>query len=168
MYELYVNCFYLRASGGAGIVNVSVCLSVCPYVCKFSHERIDGCRPNLIDMDRPGDDLEVVKFWFWCSSGSESRITFPLSLAMQDQAFYKNLNRISCSDQPIFTKLIFKSKRTHPIHFGIVSDRKLSGHLDPFPYPDCNPVSLWFCITDWLGVGIHGAMQVCVLHMNTV
>jgi len=41
-----------------------MCLSVCPYVCKFSHERIDGCRPNLIDMDRPGDDLEVVKFWF--------------------------------------------------------------------------------------------------------
>jgi len=56
----------------------AVCLSVCHPVSRITHERVYGCRPNMVGMAWAKDDpLELVKFW--CSSKSECRfwLTFP-------------------------------------------------------------------------------------------
>jgi len=47
-------------------VRLSVCLSVCPTVSRITHERVDGCRPNMVGVGEGRgrvDPLQVVKIW---------------------------------------------------------------------------------------------------------
>jgi len=43
---------------GVGIVITHVCMSVCPSVRKMTHERVGGCRPNMIGLHGQGVTLK--------------------------------------------------------------------------------------------------------------
>ena len=81
--------YYLRAYRRSRYCDhrVHVGLWICLSNCRLTHERVHGCRPNLV-RGGWGDHLDVVTFWCWLDSGSGSRTTFPLSLTLRDRAFH--------------------------------------------------------------------------------
>ena len=56
-------------------------MCVCPSVRNVTHERVDGCRPNLIGMGKLGDPLEAISAAVDAIPDVHGcRINFPLSL----------------------------------------------------------------------------------------
>lgn len=92
-YKLFKLIFTCVPIGRAGtVIIIYVCVSVCVSVCQVTHKWVDGCWPNLVCMGKgwpSGNAHILMSTWFgiW--------LTFPLSLTLQDNAFYACLQQNS-------------------------------------------------------------------------
>ena len=50
-------------------------MTLCHYVSRITHERGNGCRPNIVGTDK-ARTREVINFWWWSGSACAFRITF--------------------------------------------------------------------------------------------
>jgi len=56
-------------------VSFYLIMTLCHYVSRITHERGNGCRPNIVGTDK-ARTREVINFWWWSGSACAFRITF--------------------------------------------------------------------------------------------